>query len=141
MRSALALLALCVITTSVRAQAPAPNQPDPLKNFFFAPELVMAHQAEIGLNDDQRKTLRSEIQQAQAFFTDTQWKLSEQAEALGKLLGKPNVDEGAVLAQVDKILTLEYGLKRMQMRLMVRIKNALTVEQQNKLTALRGKDE
>jgi Spy/CpxP family protein refolding chaperone len=49
------------------------------------------------------------------------------------------VDESAVLAQVDKVLDRERAIKKTQISLLVRIKNLLTVEQQNKLMELRHK--
>lgn len=139
MRSALALLAFCLVSATAQAQAPAKD--DPFNKYLFPPELVMSHQSEIGLTDDQRKSLRTEVQTAQASFTEIQWKVAEQAEGLTKLLARTSVDEAAVLAQVEKILTLEYALKRAQVRFMVRVKNLLSAEQQAKLTGLRGKDD
>lgn len=139
MRSALALLAFCIVSATAQAQAPAKD--DPFNKYFYPPELVMSHQSEIGLSDEQRKSLRTEVQAAQATFTDIQWKVADEAEGLTRLLARTTVDEAAVLAQVEKILTLEHALKRAQVKFMVRVKNLLSAEQQTKLNGLRGRDD
>jgi len=99
----------------------------------------MQHQSEIGLQDSQRASLTSAIQQAQSKFMDTQWKLSAEGEKMGRLLQGPQVDEAAVLDEVDRILNLEREIKRAQVGLMVRIKNMLTPAQQAKLSDIRSR--
>jgi Spy/CpxP family protein refolding chaperone len=96
----------------------------------------MQHQSEIGLQEAQRTSLTSALQQAQAKFMDLQWKLSAEGEKMGRLLQGTQVDEPKVLEEVDRILALEREMKRAQISLMVRIKNTLTPEQQAKLSKL-----
>ena len=45
--------------TTASAQQPAKPGEDPMAKFFYLPELVMAHQGEIGLTDRQRGAARS----------------------------------------------------------------------------------
>jgi Spy/CpxP family protein refolding chaperone len=99
----------------------------------------MSHQSEIGLQDSQRAALTSAIQQTQSKFMDMQWKLSAEGEKMGRLLQGPQVDEAAVLDEVDRILNMERDIKRAQISLMVRIKNTLTPQQQAKLAEIRGR--
>lgn len=122
------------------AQAgPQPPGPDPVGENLFPPELIMSHQEAIGLSPEQKTYLREELRKAQLQFTDLQWQLQDAMELLVKLL-KPNpVDEQAVLAQLDKVLSAEREIKRAQIGLMVRVKNKLTPEQQAHLRELRGK--
>jgi Spy/CpxP family protein refolding chaperone len=120
-----------------RAQGPGPG--DDWGRSFFPPELVMQHQSEIGLQDAQRATLTSAIQQAQGKFMDMQWKLSAEGEKMGHLLQGTQVDETAVLDEVDRILNMEREIKKAQISLMVRIKNLLTPTQQAKLTEIRSR--
>jgi Spy/CpxP family protein refolding chaperone len=120
-----------------RAQGPGPG--DDWGRSFFPPELVMQHQSEIGLQDAQRATLTSAIQQAQGKFMDMQWKLSAEGEKMGRLLQGTQVDEAQVLDEVDRILSMEREIKKAQISLMVRIKNLLTPTQQAKLTEIRSR--
>ena len=149
MKHSVMLFALVVTSLSARliAQGPPPGpgpggpqgrpEADPFGRFLFPPELVMQHQGEIGLQESQRAALQSAIQQAQAKFIDSQWKLSAEGEKLGRLLQGATVDETQALEQVDRILALEREVKRAQMGLMVKIKNTLTPAQQSKLRELR----
>ena len=111
---------------------------DPIGDSFFAPELLMAHQQEIGLTDDQREYLKAESRKAQLRFTELQWQLQDSMEALASLLKQPSADESQVLAQLDKVLNSEREIKRAQLLLMVRIKNRLTPDQQAKLQKIRS---
>ena len=150
MRRSILALAFVLVTANLAAQGPPPmggrppgpgpgQGPEDWGRSFFSPELVMQHQSEIGLQDSQRAALTSAIQQAQSKFMDTQWKLSAEGEKMGRLLQGPQVDETAVLDEVDRILNLEREIKKAQISLMVRIKNTLTPTQQAKLSEIRSR--
>jgi len=116
---------------------PRPGMPeDPLAHHMFAPEIVMQHQSELGLTDAQRNSIQTAMKEAQSAVMDTQWKLSAEVEKLGNLLHENRIDETQALAQVDRVLTLERDMKRAQMTLMIRLKNALTPAQQEQLRKL-----
>jgi Spy/CpxP family protein refolding chaperone len=121
---------------AVRAQQP---DQDPIGQSFFAPELVIQHQEAIGLSAEQKDYFKTEIRQAQLKFTELQWKLQDEMEKLVSLVKQPRVDEQQVLAQLEKLLAAEREIKREQVTLLVRIKNKLTPQQQEKLSELRSK--
>jgi Spy/CpxP family protein refolding chaperone len=102
---------------------------------FFAPENIMQHQNAIGLSADQQTAIRAEMKTMINEFTDLQWQASAETEALASLVKQDKPDEKQVLAQLDKVLTIENEIKRLRTGLLVRIKNILTPEQQ---TQLRG---
>jgi len=108
---------------------------------MYAPELIMQHQGELGLTDAQRTTIAGAMKEAQGTVVDTQWKLSAEVEKLGKLLHEDRIDEPQALTQVDRVLSLEREMKRAQMTLMIRLKNALTPAQQQKLQQLHHPDQ
>jgi len=147
MRRSILALAFVLGASSLAAQGPPPGMrgpgpgpgPDDWGRNFFPPELVMQHQSEIGLQESQRATLTSAIQQAQGKFMDGQWKLSAESEKMGRLLQGTQVDEAQVLEEVDRILALEREIKKAQISLMVRIKNTLTAAQQAKLAEIRNR--
>ena len=136
-----ALAALSVAPLAAQGPGPGPaqmaQQADPFGRFLFPPELVMQHQGEIALTDEQRATLQAAIQDAQSTVVKMQWALTRDAEKLTGLLDTASVDEKAVLAQVDRILMIEREVKRAQMTLMVRIKNTLSPAQQARLRDVR----
>ena len=118
------------------AQAPAPQ--DPVAESLFPPDLVMAHQKEVGLDEAQKTAIRGELLRAQTRFTELQWQLQDSMETLVGMLKQNPVEEEKVLAQLDKVLGIEREVKRTQIALMVRIKNKLTPEQQSRLRQLRS---
>jgi Spy/CpxP family protein refolding chaperone len=128
-------LALTMAAASASAAQGAP-EPD-FARHVFAPELVMKYQQKIGLRPEQRAAITEAIQQAQSRMVEQQWRMQDEAQKLGDLLQAMPVNESAVLAQVDRVLGIERDVKRAQMALLVRIKNALTREQQAMLKGLR----
>src|SRR5438876_9998302 len=83
---------------------------DPLAESLFPPELVLQHQAEIGLTDEQRTALMSQVQKAQDRFNDLQQRLQKEMEDLGGLLKNERSEEQSVLTQFDKVLDREREL-------------------------------
>lgn len=121
---------LLLAAAPLRAQQP---QQDPIGENVFPPELIMQHQEDVGLTDEQRNYMKNEIHQAQLRFTDLQWKAQDEVEKMVALLKLERVDEQQALAQLDKVVNAEREIKRAQIALLVRIKNKLTAEQQARL--------
>jgi len=130
---------LLVGALSAIAQQPPPGHAphDPVGEALFPPELVMQNQQAIGLDEAQKTFIRSEVLKAQTRFTELQWQLQDAMETLAGLMQQNPVGEQKVMAQLDKILPIEREVKRAQLTLMIRIKNMLTPEQQDKLRQLR----
>jgi len=136
-------LAVCVLAVLANfapcaAHGQQPEQ-DPIAQSFFAPELVMQHQDAIGLSEEQKTHLKGEIREAQLKFTEWQWKLQDEREKLVGLIKQPHVEEKDALAELEKVLAIEREIKRLQITMLVHIKNNLTPEQQSKLAEIRGK--
>src|SRR5882724_6994303 len=96
---------------------------DPLAEDLFPPELVIQHQSDIGLTEEQRNALIAEVQKAQERFSDLQQRLQKEVDALGVLLKKEQVEEQAALAQFDKVLNQEREVKRAHLALVLGIKS------------------
>src|SRR5438445_5842037 len=123
----------------VSAQQPQPPPPpmDPLGDVMFPPEMVMQHQRELALTDDQKTFMRGEINRATTRFNDLQWQLQDALEALHETMKANSVNEQLALSQLDKVLDGEREIKRAHMELAIRIKNKLTPDQQTKLQSMR----
>jgi Spy/CpxP family protein refolding chaperone len=138
------ILLACVCAMIFLAAGAARGQKadeDTIGKNFFAPELVMQHQEAIGMTDEQKTFLKTEIRGAQVKFTDWQWKLQDEMEKMATLVKQPRVNEQDAVAQLEKVLAIEREIKRAQVTLLVRIKNNLTPEQQAKLVEIRNKPE
>ncbi len=125
-------------------QSPHPTQPpqpphpqDPLAENLFPPDLVMQHRQALGLSDEQKNAIKDEVIKASTRFTELQWQMQDEMETISNLTKGATVDEGRVLAELDKVLGIEREIKRTQLSLAIRIKNKLTAEQQNKLQEMR----
>jgi Spy/CpxP family protein refolding chaperone len=138
LRIYIAFAILLFVAAGAGAQQPA-QQPDPIGENLFPPELVMQYQQAISLTEEQKNLIKAEILKAQPRFTELQWQLQSEAETLAGLLKAPKSDEQQVLAQLDKILALEREIKRTQFTLAVRIKNSLTLEQKARLHELKNR--
>src|SRR6185295_6190298 len=117
---------------------PQPPPPDPLAHVMFPPELIMGHARQLGLTDDQKTFMRSEIQKTTASFQELQWKLQDQMELLHETMKAPVVNEQQALTQLDKVLDIEREIKRLHIGLAIRLKNRLTPEQQEQLQKMRA---
>jgi Spy/CpxP family protein refolding chaperone len=119
-------------------QQPPPHPPmDPFGDAMFPPDMVMQHQRELGLTDEQKTFMRGEINRTTARFNELQWKLQDDMEALHETMKANSVNEQLALSQLDKVLDGEREIKRAHMELAIRIKNKLTPEQQMKLQSMK----
>jgi Spy/CpxP family protein refolding chaperone len=134
-RIAAAFILLVALPALGRADTPPP---DPVGQALFPPELVMKYQQALGITPTQRATITAAIGKTQGQMLNVQWDMQSATQKLADLLNATPVDETAALAQVDRVLGLEREVKRAQLSLVIRIKNALTREQQAKLKALRS---
>lgn len=140
MKYALAILFSFTLCAVGAAESPA-QKDDPIGRNLFPPELVMSHQQQIGLEEDQRETIKKEIGKAQSKFLDLQFQMQRESEKLIQLLQARPVEEAKVLAQADAVMRLETETKKTHLSLLIRIKNALTAEQQAKLMDIRRREE
>jgi Spy/CpxP family protein refolding chaperone len=129
------LLFALACSTSLFAQQS--NADDPIGRAFFSPEVVMQNQQAINLTDVQRTGFTKEMQSAQSEFMTLQWDQQKEMEKLKSLVDKETLSEPDVLSQLDRVLAIEDKIKKRQITLMVRIKNILSKEQQEKLQKLK----
>src|SRR5215510_2594845 len=127
-----------VQSPSPQGGPPPPRPPDdPMADSIFPPEMIMQHQRELGLTDEQKTFMRGEIQRTTTRFNELQWQLQDQMEALHDTVKSNSVNEQLALSQLDKVLDSEREIKRLHMEMAIRIKNKLTPEQQMKLQVMR----
>jgi len=110
---------------------------DPIGGKLFPPELIMSHQADLGIDERQRDAILKELERAQTQFPRLQWQLQAATEQLSSLLDAPKIDETKALAQAGEVMKLETEIKKMHLGLLIRIRNLLTDAQRAKLLELR----
>ena len=116
---------------------PASSIDDPIARTLFEPELIMRHRRAINLSDAQRDAISALIRQLQGNVVSLQWELQEQATALATELARPRVDLDRALDRMGRVMQTERKIKEAHLTLLIRIKNALSPEQQQSLQKLR----
>ena len=135
-KTSLATLAALVFFGLHSPAAPTPS--DPLAEAFFPPEMLQQARQEINFTEAQQDWLRRKVEEVSARGQELQQRLQREVEAMAEVIKPDRVDEGKLLAQLDKVLDAERAMKRLQLATLVAIKNQLTSEQQSRLRALRS---
>ena len=117
----------------------SPDTHDVIARHFFPPEMIMAHQRDIALGEDQREAIKNAVDEAHATVHDLKWDLQPETQALADLVAAESIDEAAVLAQAERVMDMEKRIKLIHMSLVIKIKNLLTAEQRATLNRLRGR--
>lgn len=109
----------------------------PVESRLYPPELVMEHQAELGITPDQKNTIINETDRGQSEMVRLQWDLQAEKEKLVKILDGDHLDEQKVQDIAKQVMDRESKVKASHLGMLVRIKNILTSEQITKLRAIR----
>ena len=134
---AVIILILLLAVSPVWAQrAKRQNNPG-LDADLFRPDLVIKHQQEIDLTPEQSRAILKAAQEAQSQILEQQWALAPALQEMRAELKKTRVDEEIVLSHLRAITEKEARVKEIQVRLMIRVKNLLTPEQQDRLRPIR----
>jgi hypothetical protein len=123
------------------SQRPAPSNPPHSQGLvddqLFAVETIMRHQSALDITPEQKDTILSELDTAQKKLNRLEWELNGAKEKLVSQLEADEVDEDAAIEAGRRVTDLEGELKIAHLRLLVRVKNQLTDEQENELQKLR----
>ena len=122
---------------------PAASAREPLsaiESRLYAAELVMEHQGAIDLRPAQRDAIANEVERAHTDLLRLQWELDAEKEKLVSVLDADTVDEARAKRAAGEVMKREDAIKTGHLAMLVRIKNVLTKEQQDKLRAAREAD-
>ncbi len=136
---AVIILVVLLAVSPVWAQREKVQNMPRLDADLFPPELVIRHQQEIELTEEQSRAILKASQEAQSQILEAQWALGPALQEMRAELKKTRVDEEIVLSHMRKITAKESQVKEIQLRLMIQVKNLLTPEQQDRLRPLREK--
>lgn len=125
---------LMALTSPALAQE---KKDDRFEKAFFDPQLVLQRAKEIGVTPHQRTAILDVIKKAQVELVPLQMDMAEPALELVEMIEETKIDEAAALTKADKMLKIENEVKKVQMSLMIRIKNLLTKDQQDRLRIIR----
>ena len=117
---------LCLAASPGFAQE---QKADPFKGKLFAPNVILHHRAELDLTKQQFTDIRMAVVDIQANVAEFEWDVAEAYQQLLAELDKSPIDEDVVLEHVNAALRAENEVKKLQVAMLVRLKNLLTDEQ------------
>ncbi len=124
--------AAVLISLAVGSTVPALAQ-EGIEEHVFPPEVVMQARRQIDLQGEQRDAITKVIREFQREQLELDWDLQDQTQKLTELMSPAKVDEKAAMEQVARLMQAEEQMKRAHLRMLIRIKNLLTEDQQMKL--------
>lgn len=137
-RKRLSLLLICLsLLTSVALAQDIGSKKDVFKGKLFAPKIILEHQDELGLTKEQFTAIRAAVVEVQAGVAGHEWDLREAYMRTLASLDESPVDEDKVLQSVEAALLAENEVKKLQVTMLIRLRNLLTDEQIEILKAQR----
>ena len=128
------LACLCVGVTAADAKTP---KDDVFKGKLFAPNVILENQAELGLSKQQFTEIKRAVVDVQANVAEHEWDVREAYQNILAELDRTPIDQALVLEYVDAALRAEKEGKKLQVAMLIRLKNLLTAEQVSYLESLR----
>ena len=128
MKKGILLLLAVSLLAAGTAFAQAPKK-DVFKGKLFAPDVILQQQAELDLTKEQFTEIRAAVVEVQSGIAEHEWDMRQAYQALMLELDKAPIDENEVLKHATMALLAENEVKKMQMAMLVRLKNLLNAEQ------------
>ena len=132
-------LVILVFASGVSAQGMGQQQRDVFKGKLFAPNIILEHQDELGLSKKQFTAIRAAVVEVQGNVAEHEWDLREAYQRLMADLDESPIDEQKVLQNVEAALLAENEVKKLQVVMLIKLRNLLTSEQMEYLQSVREK--
>jgi len=131
----LILLALASLGASV-AGAASPKE-DVFKGKLFAPNVILENQSDLGLSKQQFTEIRRVVVEVQGNVAEHEWDIAQAYQNIMAELDQSPINEEQVLEHVGAALRAENEVKKLQVAMLIQLKNLLTDEQIAHLESLR----
>lgn len=128
------LACTCLGVTAVGAKEP---KDDVFKGKLFAPNVILESQAELELSKQQFTAIRRAVVDVQANVAEHEWDVREAYQNILAELDRTPIDQEQVLEYVDAALRAENEVKKLQVTMLIQLKNLLTAEQVAYLESIR----
>ena len=137
-RAAVAATIAVIATIGLCTAAMAEDKGEPFKGKLFPPDVILENQAALDLSKEQFTKIRAAVVEVQSGVAEHEWDMREAYLRLMQELDKSPIDEARVLQHAAVALSAENQVKKMQIAMLVRLKNLLTDEQIAMLEAIEG---
>ena len=118
--------------------AMAQGQADVFKGKLFPPNIILEHQDQLNLSKEQFTAIRAAVVEVQGNVAEHEWDLREAYMKVMADLDEVPVNEEKIMTNVQAALLAENQVKKMQVTMLIRLRNLLTDEQIQTLQGLRG---
>ena len=126
----LPLAGICLVLFSAIGAAQGQGaQADVFKGKLFPPNIILEHQDELDLSKEQFTAIRAAVVEVQGNVAEHEWDLREAYQRAMADLDESPVDEEKVLENIDAVLRAENEVKKLQVAMLIRLRNLLTDEQ------------
>ena len=136
MKRGLLILLACACLGVTAADAKEPKD-DVFKGKLFAPNVILENQAELELSKQQFTEIKRAVVDVQANVAEHEWDVREAYQNILAELDRTPIDQEQVLEYVDAALRAENEVKKLQVAMLIQLKNLLTAEQVAYLESLR----
>ncbi len=120
------LASACLCATAAGAAGP---KEDVFKGKLFAPNVILENQAELSLSKQQFTDIKKAVVEVQVNVAEHEWDVREAYQNILAELDKAPIDEQQVLEYVAAALKAENEVKKLQVTMLIKLKNLLTAEQ------------
>ena len=105
---------------------------------LFPPNLILENQDELSLSREQFTSIRQAVVDVQANVAEHEWDMREAYLRIMDELDADSIDEERVLEIANEALLAENEIKKLQMAMLIRVRNLLTDEQVEYLRSVQG---
>ena len=119
------------------AQQPGAGK-DVFKGKLFPPNVVLEHQDALGLTKEQFTAIRTAVVEVQSNVAEHEWDLRMAYQEVLRELDNSPIDDDKVLEFVDAALKAENKVKKLQVAMLIELRNLLTDEQMDYLREVSG---
>ncbi len=130
-------LLLAIAAFGATVAMAAGQKDDVFKGKLFAPNVILEHKTELNLSKQQFTEIRRAVVEVQANVAEHEWDIAEAYQGMMAELDRSPVDEGQVLEYVTAALQAENEVKKLQVSMLVQLRNLLTDEQVAYLESVR----
>ena len=124
----LVTLLVCSAVAAAQGQGQGPAK-EPFKGKLFAPDVILANRDELQLSDEQLAGIRSAVIDVQTNIAEHQWDLRDAYQLVLSDLDEAPVNEATVLEHVQAAMNAENEVKKLQVAMLIKLRNLLTEDQ------------
>lgn len=133
----LAAVTMMLLVSGAWAQGMGQQDRDVFKGKLFPPNIILEYQDELGLSKDQFTAIRAAVVEVQSNVAEHEWDMREAYQQVMARLDDETIDEDAVLQNIDAVLRAENEVKKLQVQMLITLRNLLTDEQIEYLRSVR----